>query len=138
MVLNYEPTRHTLVYKQKEYAMHIPLDFHDFIDMETVIKDMKKEEKEYTDCTFFTTWSIEDGQLYLVYIFIVCNSSESYRMGCCLTEELFDNKKIKASWVKNHVISIICKDEKQPMKLHITINNGLVVEEEKRSYNPCT
>jgi len=122
-----------LIYNQKEYAMHIPPDYYDITGMETVMKSIKTIN-EYIECTFITTWTIEDKKLYLVDVLSVGYHKNSHREGHSLIKELFGSEKVEATWVKEHTISVICEDEEKPMKLHITINNGLVVNEAKRSY----
>ena len=131
--LNHKPTRHILIYNNEEYDMHIPPDYYDVTSMETVMKDIKADN-EYTECTFITTWTIEDKKLYLLDVLSIGYHKNSHREGRSLMKELFESEKVKATWVKEHVISVICKDEDTPMKLHITISNGVVINEEKRSY----
>lgn len=113
--------------------MHIPPDYYEVTGMETVMKSIKADN-EYTECTFITTWTIEDKKLYLLDVLSVGYHKNSHREGRSLIEELFESEKVKATWVREHVISVICKDEDTPMKLHITISNGVVINEEKRSY----
>lgn len=122
-----------LIYNQKEYAMHIPPDYYEVTGMETVMKGIKSTN-EYTECTFITTWTIEDKKLYLIDALSVGYHKDSHREGHSLMKELFESEKVEATWVKEHIISVVCEDEEKPMKLHIAIKNGLVVNEDKRSY----
>ena len=132
-VLNHKPTRHILIYNNEEYDMHIPPDYYDVTSMETVMKGIKTDN-EYTECTFITTWTIEDKKLYLLDVLSVGYHKNSHREARSLIEQLFGSEKVEATWVKEHVISVICEDEDKPTKLHLTINNGLLINEEKRSY----
>ena len=113
--------------------MHIPPDYYDVISMETVMKSIRTDN-EYTECTFITSWTIEDKKLYLLDVFIIGNHKNSHRVGYSLMEELFGSEKVEATWVKEHTISVVCEDEVKPMKLHLTINNGLLVNKDKRAY----
>ena len=131
--LNHKQTRHKLIYNQEEYAMHIPPDYYKVISMETIIKSIKSKNS-YRDCTFETTLTIEDKNLFLLEVNIIALNEDDTITKYDIIKELFGSEKIEATWVKEHVISVICKDEEKPMKLHITINNGLVLNEEKRSY----
>ena len=132
-ILNHKPTRHKLVYNHEEYAMHIPPDYYEVTSMETVIKSIKSKNR-YSDCTFETIWTIEDKSLFLIEVNIIALNEDSSITKYNIIKELFNNEKVKAVWVKEHTVSIVCKDEDKPMKLHIAINNGLVVNENKRSY----
>ncbi len=113
--------------------MHIPPDYYDVTSMETVMKGIKADNK-YTECTFITTWAIEDKKLYLLDVLSVGYHKNSHREARSLMKELFESERVEATWVKEHIISIVWEDKKAPMKLHITINNGLVRNEEKRAY----
>ena len=113
--------------------MQIPPAYYEVTSMETVIKSIKSKNN-YNDCTFETTWTIENENLFLTEVNIIAlNKDDSITMHNII-KELFGNEKVKAVWVKEHTISIVCKDEDKPMKLHIAINNGVVISEEKRSY----
>ena len=113
--------------------MHIPPAYYEVTSMETVIKSIKSKNN-YNDCTFETTWTIENVSLFLTEVNIIALNKDDSIIRYNIIKELFDNEKVKAVWVKEHTISMICKDEDKPMKLHITINNAVVISEEKRSY----
>ena len=131
--INHKPTRHKLIYNQEEYAMHIPADYYEATSMEIVIKSIKSKNC-YSDCTFETIWTIKDKSLFLIEVNIIALNEDSTITRYNIIKELFDNEKVKAVWVKEHTVSIVCKDEHKPMKLHITINNGIVTNQEKRAY----
>lgn len=113
--------------------MHIPPAYYEVTSMETVIKSIKSKNS-YNDCTFETTWTIENENLFLTEVNIIALNKDDSITSYNILQELFKGEKVKAIWVKEHTISIVCKDEDKPMKLHITINNGVVISEEKRSY----
>jgi len=113
--------------------MHIPPDYYDVTKMETVMKGIKSTNG-YIESTFITTWAVEDGKLYLIDVLSIGYHKNSHREGYSLIKELFESEKVEAIWVKEHVISVICEDEDKPTKLHISIKNGVVASEEKRSY----
>jgi len=113
--------------------MHIPPDYYEVTEMETVMKGIKSAT-EYTECTFITTWTIENKKLYLIEVFIIGYYKNLHREGYSIMKELFGSEKVEATWVKEHVISVIYEDEDKPTKLHISIKNGAVASEEKRSY----
>lgn len=113
--------------------MHIPPDYYEVTEMEAVMKNIKASNK-YIECTFTTTWAIENKKLYLLEINVIILNEDASISDYNIIKELFESDKAQATWVKDHIIFIVCKDEVKPIKLHITINNGLVVNEEKRTY----
>ena len=132
------PTQDTIfgiiIYKDKQYDLLTnPLD-------ETLYQKITKYKKD-NDCSISTApwnnnkfqWIVEDNKLYLVSIkFKLCQNENN------LISEIFDTKKLFASWHNNDVKLLISKKEMEHIKngkvkiqrdiLILKFSNGILID----------